>query len=403
MVRNQTLAQGVISAVPGASVPGAAPVHPMRFSLRLPFRPALRAFVAAGLILSGCAFGEPIASGLALEAALPDAPPSASRFRLGEPGLLSPDGTPASDAAFRLDPSEEKAAAPSGSGAAKWSADAAEAGTAKKDRSALVAGGFTLAFLGLEYLAFWQSAELSEDFQWANEGWFDPDTYAGGADKASHLVGGYIAGRFLESALKWGGSTPGKAELMSAAIIGVTGTLIEVGDAYHGFGFSWQDAVITASGGVIGSLLSHYKLDDTITMRWGRVGIDYPNDTSVVIGSPNHYSAEMYSADLRTSGLFRRLGKSPGVARFLLASVTYGTKGYPWVEEAYRQRRLGLEIGIDAYEVGLALGVPKDSWWGGPLLAFLRYFRIPYTGIGVQYEFNSRKWMGPNSFHSFDQ
>jgi len=68
-----------------------------------------------------------------------------------------------------------------------------------------------------------------------------------------------------------------------------------------------------------------------------------------------------------------------------------------------RQRRVGFEVALDTYELGLALGVRKDSWWGGPLLAFLRYFRIPYTGIGFQYELNGRKWYGPNSSHSFDR
>ena len=137
-------------------------------------------------------------------------------------------------------------------------------------------------------------------------------------------------------------------------------------------------------------------------MRWGRVGIDKPDDPSVVVGSPNHYSAEMYTADVRMAGLLPRLGKSPGLAKYLLASVAYGTKGYPWVEQPYRQRRIGVEIALDTYEIGLALGIRKDSWWGGPTLAFLRYFRVPFTGIGVQYELNSRRWMGPNSFYSYD-
>ena len=74
-----------------------------------------------------------------------------------------------------------------------------------------------------------------------------------------------------------------------------------------------------------------------------------------------------------------------------------------WLQDMrYIVLPLATRIALPSW-IGLALGVRKDSWWGGPLLAVLRYFRIPYTGIGVQYEFNSRKWMGPNSFHSFDR
>lgn len=370
------------------------------FPFRLPaLRVALSALACAALLAAPRAAARDFA--LSTDGSFPASRSGEDAFHLDGASLLSAGEEPAGPRPLLLDSASAGEPAPRLDGATDPAT--VSAAPAAKDRSWFVATSFTAAFLGLEYLAFWQSAELSEDFQFANEGWFDPDTYSGGADKASHLIGGYIAGRFLESALRWGGSTPEKAQLLSAALIGLTGTLIEVGDAYHGFGFSWQDALITTSGGVIGSLLAHYKLDDTITMRWGRVGIDQPDDASVVIGSPNHYSAEMYTADVRLAGLLPRLGKKAGAARFLLASVAYGTKGYPWVEAPYRQRRLGLEIALDTYEIGLALGIPKDSWWGGPTLAFLRYFRIPYTGIGVQYEFNSRRWMGPNSFHSYDR
>ena len=365
-----------------------------------PLRVALLALAAAALLAAPAAasggFSAPPGS------AFPSSGSPQDGFHLDGASLLPVDAESRGPEGFLLGSTE----APADAGArARWEVEpeTISAPPAKKDKSWIVATSFTAAFLGLEYLAFWASAELSEDFQWANEGWFDPDTYSGGADKASHLVGGYIAGRFLESALLWGGSAPEKAQFLSAAMIGVTGTLIEVGDAYHGYGFSWQDALITASGGVIGSLLSHYKLDDTVTMRWGRVGIDKPDDAAVVVGSPNHYSAEMYTADVRLAGLLPRLGESPGVAKYFLASVAYGTKGYPWVEAPYRQRRIGIEIALDTYQIGLALGIPKDSWWGGPTLAFLRYFRIPFTGIGVQYELNSRRWMGPNSFYSYDR
>ena len=189
------MARGVISADPGALAPRTEPVQ----TTRLPFSSfsgrALGAALVSAVLLSGVAFAEPIPSGLALESALPDAPPSASRYRLGDLDLLSPDGPSAAPASFRLDPSEPPAAAaPFRAESAIGSTGAADTAPPKRDRSTFVAAGFTTLFLGLEYLAFWQSSNLADEFQWANEGWFDPDTYTGGADKASHLVGGYIAG-----------------------------------------------------------------------------------------------------------------------------------------------------------------------------------------------------------------
>lgn len=265
-----------------------------------------------------------------------------------------------------------------------------------------VVGGIGTVFLGLEYAAFWASANMNSSFQFHDERWFEQHTYAGGADKASHLLGGYISGRIVAGTLERTGSSSREAQVLSGATVAVLGTLIEVGDAYHGFGFSWQDALITAAGGVAGSVLAQTGWDDTITMRFGKVGKDVPDDSTLVVGRPNHYSGEVYTLDLRFSGLFSRIKKDPGLARYLLFSLTYGSKGYQWVDESIRQRLAGFEFGLDFYEIAVGVGVPSDTWWGGLILGFFRYFRIPFTGIGFQYELNSGRWKGPNSFYSFD-
>lgn len=357
---------------------------------------------------AGRAPAEALGSGLALETALPWSVPPSNGFHLSDRSLLSPDGPASGSRRFRLDVSGafgSAALTAPADGEARWGLKPPPVPGVgpRPDHSRLIAGGFTALFLGLEYAAFWSSSNMNGKFVVANEGWFGETSYVGGADKASHLVGGYIAGRVLSAALEWGGSPPEKSEFLSAAMIAATGTLIEVGDAYHGYGFSWQDALITAAGGAAGSLLAAARLDDTITMRFGKVGVDLPDDPSKVAFEPNHYSGEIYTIDLRMAGFLPRLGKPPGFARFLLASLTYGSKGYRWVDERYRQRRIGFEVGLDTYEVGLALGLRPDTWYGAPILGFLRYFRIPYTAIGFQYEFNSRRWMGPNSFHDFDR
>jgi hypothetical protein len=157
------------------------------------------------------------------------------------------------------------------------------------------------------------------------------------------------------------------------------------------------------AGGAAGSLLARAGWDDTVTMRFGLVGIDEPDDPSLVIGEPDEYSDQVFTLDLRFSGLLPRLKADPGWARYLLFSMTYGSKGYGgFVQEWVRQRLLGFEIGLDLYEVVRALGVPPDTWWGAPILGFFRYFRVPFTGIGFQVELNSGRIKGPNSFHRFD-
>lgn len=368
--------------------------------------PGLTLLLAAALapLPARSAPGKTSPGHLGLVSALPSPGAEKPAFHLGDPSDLFVGQAAPGPLLFRLDSVDASASTPSAedSDAAAFSFATVTGLPTRPDRSTLVAGGFTAFFLGLEYAAFWSSESLHGKFQVANEGWFGQETYAGGADKASHVLGGYIAGRVLDGALQWGGSPPAKSHFLSAAMIAVTGTLVEVGDAYHGYGFSWQDALLTAAGGVAGSVLASTGWDDTVTMRFGKVGVDVPDDPSIVAYEPNHYSGEIYTLDLRMAGLLPRMGKRPGFARFLLASLTYGSKGYKWVDERYRQRRIGFEVGLDTYEVGLALGLKPESWYGGPVLAFLRYFRIPFTGIGYQYELNSGRWIGPNSFYSYD-
>jgi hypothetical protein len=39
---------------------------------------------------------------------------------------------------------------------------------------------------------------------------------------------------------------------------------------------------------------------------------------------------------------------------------------------------------------------------GGPLLAILTYFRIPYTVLGIRYDVNHRRWSEIDSGEHYD-
>jgi len=80
-------------------------------------------------------------------------------------------------------------------------------------------------------------------------------------------------------------------------------------------------------------------------------------------GDRPDYSNEIYTADLKIAGLLRRYGPDAGVgyylaqpARYLLLSLTYGTKGYPYSEPDFRQRQIGIEVGLNLWEPLAALG-----------------------------------------------
>jgi hypothetical protein len=118
-------------------------------------------------------------------------------------------------------------------------------------------------------------------------------------------------------------------------------------------------------------------------------------------GIGRDYSNEIYTADLKIAGLARRLRSNLGPARYLLASLTYGTKGYPSGLPELRERQIGLEIGLNLGEALNALGVGRDTWWGYGLHVVFDNIRFPYTAVGFRYDLNHHQWHGPDSGNSY--
>ena len=109
------------------------------------------------------------------------------------------------------------------------------------------------------------------------------------------------------------------------------------------------------------------------------------------------YTHDVYSADLKLSGLANRLGINLGPLRWLNFSVTYGTKGYRVDPPIEQQRQLGLEIGLNLQQILNDVGVKRSTWWGYALHLVADNVRFPYTALGMRYDLNSGKWHGPNS------
>jgi len=113
------------------------------------------------------------------------------------------------------------------------------------------------------------------------------------------------------------------------------------------------------------------------------------------------YSNEIQSADLKIAGLARRLNLSVGPLRYLLVSVTYGTKGYPSGLPELRERQVGFEIGLNLAIILNDLGVRRDTWWGYALHVVCDNVRVPFTSVGFRYDLNSKRWRGPDNGNGF--
>jgi hypothetical protein len=82
--------------------------------------------------------------------------------------------------------------------------------------------------------------------------------------------------------------------------------------------------------------------------------------------------------------------------------MTYGSKGYRYSSVEYRQRQIGLEVGINFPEVLASAGVPQRTWWGKALYFLFDFFRVPFTAIGIRYDLNHKEWHGPNAGNVYD-
>ncbi|MGE5277949.1 MAG: DUF2279 domain-containing protein [Acidobacteriota bacterium] len=241
-----------------------------------------------------------------------------------------------------------------------------------------------------------------EAFHFGNEEWFGSDTYAGGADKASHFVFYNGLSRELGVTLANMGHDRKKATTLAFATATAAGLLVEVGDAFTVFGFAWEDLVMDTLGAGSAAVITRYGLDDTVGFRFGKVTAEQPPVCCRTPGVGKDYSEEIYTADLKLAGFARRLSLRPGPARFLLLSMTYGTKGYRYSLPEFRQRNIGIELGLNFPEILSAVGVPERTWWGRALYFFFNFFRIPFTQVGFHYDLNHGKWHGPDAGNVYD-
>jgi uncharacterized protein YfiM (DUF2279 family) len=234
-------------------------------------------------------------------------------------------------------------------------------------------------------------------FHYTNEGWFGEDTYAGGADKASHIVSYYAVARMMKEAYRTFGMSEDSAILLASGVSIAAGFATEIGDGTNKYGFSWQDIGADAIGAAAGYAIMKTKTEDLFGFRAGIV----PAPEARHGGLGKDYSEEIYTADLKIAGLGRRMHFDPGFGRFFLLSMTYGSKGYPYSEPDVRQRQIGIEVGINFREVLTALHVPPHRWWGVILYTLSDLVRLPYTAGGFRYDLNHHKWYGPDIGDSF--
>ena len=224
----------------------------------------------------------------------------------------------------------------------------------------------------------------NRSFHVHHEGWFGANTRDGGADKASHFADYYIVSKEIAFVYRALGYSDNAALWLGFGVATVTGLVNEASDGTTKYGFSWEDLAMDTAGAGTAALLSATRTEDLLGIRTSHV----PSST---------YTHDVYSADVKLSGLGRRLGVNLGPLRWLLFSVTYGTKGYRVTPPIEQQRQVGFEIGLNLDQILVDLRVTRATWWGWALHLVGDNVRFPYTALGMRYDMNHGKWHGPNA------
>jgi Predicted periplasmic lipoprotein (DUF2279) len=226
--------------------------------------------------------------------------------------------------------------------------------------------------------------DTNHPFRVHDEGWFGENTTNGGADKASHLTDYFVIASLFEDSYRMLGYSENAAILWGLGLAVATGLANEVSDGFTRHGFSWEDLTMDAAGATAASLVSVTRTRDLLGMRTSHL----PSST---------YTHDVYSADFKFSGLGQRLGVNIGPLRWLLFSVTYGSKGYRVTPPIEKQRQLGFEIGLNLQQILIDLGVRRSTWWGYALHVAGDNIRFPFTAVGMRVDLNHGKWHGPNN------
>ncbi len=149
------------------------------------------------------------------------------------------------------------------------------------------------------YFAWYKGRQLTTELIVRDEGWFEPTTYAGGADKLGHMYSNYLLTRGTSALMQKGGWGPLPSSLLSTVLTMSFFTAIEFKDGYHkGFGFSWGDMTFNTAGNVLAlAMINFPEVDERFSFR-----VEYlPTDLYVeklikegVVDAAEDYSGQTY-------------------------------------------------------------------------------------------------------------
>ena len=206
----------------------------------------------------------------------------------------------------------------------------------------------------------------------ASEHWFGQETKEGGSDKLGHFWSAYALSHLFASIYDSWDYTEDEATIYGSLSSAGFQTLMELGDLFSSFGFSYEDMIMNTAGAGAGYLLRTYpRLGEKIDFRLEYApSLDGGNDTDIFTDYEHH----KYLVALKGSGFESMKGS---VLEYLELQSGYFSRGYDdFVSGEADNRRRTFYFGL-----GLNVGRVISHVWKTSLFD---YFQVPGIYIPIE-------------------
>jgi hypothetical protein len=240
--------------------------------------------------------------------------------------------------------------------------------------------------------AWWN--EGFKTFHFRETGFLGHETYAGGADKLGHMYGTYLSAKATTKLYLALGMRQTGAALLSAGAVTLVSNGIELADGFTSFGFEYGDVVFNTLG-TIAALASDLspEFHAMFGMRIAYVpSRDFLANEKTFIKWINDYTGMLFYLDLKLKGVFEAFGEDPGLARYLITGVVWGSERYSPVRvESERRRSLGVHVGVSLPQI------LRDVYEGDQgveaFATFFDYYAVPFLSVALINDLNSGEWI----------
>lgn len=229
----------------------------------------------------------------------------------------------------------------------------------------------------------WGWLKNSMKFRTRDEKWFQRDTYAGGADKLSHMYGHFMLTKGYYDVFLRMGLSPELANIKAMMGGAITGLVIELGDGVSHYGFSWEDLISDFVGVGFAGLLNVYPhLDELIGFQcqWFPQTAPAAHPNQKLTSPIDDYNNQKYVINLRAQGINGL--KEHWATRYLNLDVGYYSRGYkadksnPGSDPNLFGRNIfaGMSLNLSA------LLEPKSSVAG----TIFKYYQTPFNAVELK-------------------